>query len=71
MIELAKDAVLAEILGGGGERPLREADMLQGVEATQPTTLDWLKTARNLVKYGGAGHGYKEVEQYLRGAALY
>jgi hypothetical protein len=71
VIELAKDAVLGEILGGGLERPLREADLVQGIEATQPTTLDWLKTARNLVKYGGAGHGYKEVEQYLRSAQLY
>lgn len=35
-------------------------------EETTPSTLDWLKTARNLVKYSGSEGGYKEVEQYLK-----
>jgi SpoVK/Ycf46/Vps4 family AAA+-type ATPase len=71
VIERAKDEVLGEIMDGGAERPLRQADLLAGLEESTPTTLEWLKTARNLVKYGGSGSSYKDVEQYLRGAKLY
>jgi hypothetical protein len=41
------------------------------VESAVPSTLDWLKTARNLVKFGGAGKQYRDVEQYLRKSKLY
>jgi transitional endoplasmic reticulum ATPase len=71
VIERAKDEVLGEIMDGGAERPLRQADLLAGVKESTPSTLEWLKTARNLVKYGGSGSSYKDVEQYLRGAKLY
>ncbi len=27
---------------------------------------DWLRTARNLVKFSGADNSYKDVEQYLK-----
>jgi AAA+ superfamily predicted ATPase len=71
VIERAKDEVLGEIMDGGAERPLRQADLLAGLKESTPSTLEWLKTARNLVKYGGSGSSYKDVEQYLRGAKLY
>jgi len=71
VIERAKDEVLGEIMDGGAERPLRQADLLAGLKPSIPSTLEWLKTARNLVKYGGSGSSYKDVEQYLRGAKLY
>jgi AAA+ superfamily predicted ATPase len=71
VIEHAKDAVLGEILDTGQERPIRQAELLAGLEAHSPSTLEWLKTARNLVKYGGAGSSYKDVEQYLRSTKLY
>jgi hypothetical protein len=32
----------------------------------QPSTLDWLRTARNLVKYAGADASYSDVEKYLK-----
>ncbi|MDH5676938.1 MAG: ATP-binding protein [Myxococcales bacterium] len=71
LIERAKDEVLAEILDSGDERNLTHADLAQAAEAIEPTTLEWLKTARNLVKFGGAGAAYKDVEKYLRSAKLY
>jgi SpoVK/Ycf46/Vps4 family AAA+-type ATPase len=71
LIEHAKDEVLAEILDGGAERNLTQADLLDAVEHIDPSTLEWLKTARNLVKFGGAGGTYKDVEKYLRSAGLY
>ena len=32
----------------------------------RPSTLDWLRTARNLVKYAGADDAYRDVEDYLK-----
>jgi len=71
LIDRAKDEVLAEILDGGSERPLRQSDLAAVVEGVEPSTLEWLKTARNLVKFGGAGSAYRDVERYLRGERLY
>ena len=71
LIERAKDQVLGEILDGEAERNLADEDFRAVVDEIAPTTVDWLKTARNLVKFGGAGGSYKEVEAYLRAAKLY
>lgn len=51
-----------------GQTPHSSADLLQAIEDTEPTTIDWLKTARNLVKFGGGDKRYKDVEKYLRAA---
>ena len=64
VIDLAKERVLADIITSGNERPLSQADLQHACEAVTPSTLDWLRTARNLVRYGGEG-GYKDIEKYL------
>ncbi|MFO1456068.1 MAG: ATP-binding protein [Steroidobacteraceae bacterium] len=66
VVELAKDYVLEDHLTREVERPIGQADLLRAAEATEATTLDWLRTARNLVKYAGADDSYKDVEAYLR-----
>jgi transitional endoplasmic reticulum ATPase len=71
VIEQAKDIALGEMLASGEERELTQRDLEAGLENSTPSTLDWLKTARNLVKFGGAGSSYKDVEKYLRAAKLY
>jgi ATP-dependent 26S proteasome regulatory subunit len=71
VIELAKDVVLTSLLEGGPERGIQHADLLAAIEQAVPSTLDWMKTARNLVKFGGAGKAYKDVESYLRSTKLY
>ena len=71
VIEQAKDRVLEEILRSGEERALRQADLLAALEHVEPSTLEWLKTARNLVKFGNAGGAYRDVERYLRAERLY
>lgn len=71
LIDLAKDAVLAEILEGSAERNLRMGDLTGALEQLDSSTEEWLKTARNLVKFGGAGSAYKDVEKYLRARKLY
>lgn len=70
-LERAKEAVLDEILGTGRERPLRQEDLRTAIDDAVPSTMEWLRTARNLVKFGGGGRAYKDVEAYLRGNRLY
>lgn len=71
LIDAAKDHVLDEIMDGKEERGLNDHDFVAAIEEINPSTLDWLKTARNLVKFGNAGGVYKEVEKYLRSIKLY
>ena len=71
VIDRAKDAVLDEILESGQERKLRQADLVAALEEQVSSTLEWLKTARNLVKFGGAGGTYRDVEKYLRSTKMF
>jgi AAA+ superfamily predicted ATPase len=69
VVEDAKERVLGEIVEGGAERPLAQADLVAAARACRPSTLEWLRTARNLVKYGGDG-AYGDVEAYLKAHRL-
>lgn len=71
LIEAAKDLAIDDAANGNHSRVLQQTDFLQAIEHITPTTLDWLKTAGNLVKFGNAGGTYKEVENYLRITKLY
>jgi AAA+ superfamily predicted ATPase len=66
LVELAKDFVLEEYVSNNTERPIRQEDLLRATRGMQPSTLDWLRTARNLVKYAGADASYGDVERYLK-----
>ncbi|MFJ8087117.1 AAA family ATPase [Lysinibacillus sp. NPDC095746] len=65
-IELATENVLAEILATGDERPITTNDLLHVLEEIQPSTLEWLRTAKNYVKYANQSGLYNDVEKYLR-----
>lgn len=66
LVELAKDFVLEEYVSQGSERPIRQPDVERAARDMQASTLDWLRTARNLVKYAGADASYGDVEKYLK-----
>lgn len=66
LIDLAKNVVLSDILDTGNERPLTSADLVSALEDTTPSTLEWLSTARNLVRFSGADNSYRDVEKYLK-----
>lgn len=70
LIELAKEFALSDVLASGVERPLGPSDFEQALAETTPSTLEWLRTTRNIVKYGGEDRSYKEVEAYLKRAKL-
>ena len=71
LIELAKDIALDDLMDGNSHRVIELADFAEALEQITPTTVDWLKTARNLVKFGNAGGSYKEVEKYLKSIKQY
>ena len=44
---------------------MQQLDFVQILEELTPSTLDWLTTVHNLVKYARADSSYKEVEKFL------
>jgi len=66
LIDLAKESTLHDILSGAPERPIGPQDMAVALEQMQPSTIEWLKTARNLVRYAGSDDSYRDVEKYLK-----
>lgn len=66
LVELAKDYVLEDHVRGTSERGISQSDLTRAAAEMRPSTLDWLRTARNLVKYAGADDSYREVDQYLK-----
>ena len=66
IVELAKDYVLEEHLVQNVERGVQQQDLEKAARAATASTLDWLRTARNLVKYAGADDAYSEVGRYLK-----
>jgi len=66
LVELAKDFVLEEYVSQNTERAIRQPDLERAARDMQASTLDWLRTARNLVKYAGADASYGDVERYLK-----
>ncbi|HEY7646340.1 MAG TPA: hypothetical protein VH858_14950, partial [Hyphomicrobiales bacterium] len=70
LIELAKESALNDALLNKNERPLSQADFEQALAESVPSTLDWLRTARNIVKYAGDDRSYRDVEAYLKRTRL-
>jgi len=66
LIELAKEAALEDNIVNGRERSLTADDFVHALTSLQPSTVDWLRTARNLVKYAGDDGSYRDVESYLK-----
>lgn len=70
LIELAKESAVSDGLAGT-ERGLQAADFEYAMRQVHASTLDWLRTVRNVVKYAGADGTYKDVEQYLKRSKLF
>ncbi|MFZ5814404.1 MAG: AAA family ATPase [Bacillota bacterium] len=65
-IEQATEQVLAEIMRTGQERPIRQEDLLRSVKALHPSTLEWLRTVQNYIRYANQTGQFDEVEAYLK-----
>lgn len=65
VIELATENVLEEILSTGYERNLTQQDLLNALKSVKPSTLEWLRTISNYVKYSNQTGAYDDVEAFL------
>jgi SpoVK/Ycf46/Vps4 family AAA+-type ATPase len=70
LVERAKEYVLGEYLETRSEREISQADLVRAAAELTPTTKDWLRTARNLVKYAGGDDSYRDLERYLKANKL-
>jgi len=70
LVERAKEYVLAEYVETRREREITQDDLLRAASELTPTTQDWLRTARNLVKYAGGDDSYRDLERYLKANKL-
>lgn len=70
LVERAKEYVLAEYLETRREREITQEDLVRAVSELTPTTQDWLRTAKNLVKYAGGDDSYRDLERYLKSNKL-
>jgi SpoVK/Ycf46/Vps4 family AAA+-type ATPase len=70
LVERAKEYVLTEYLETRRERDVSQQDLLRAAAELVPTTQDWLRTARNLVKYAGGDDSYRDLERYLKANKL-
>jgi SpoVK/Ycf46/Vps4 family AAA+-type ATPase len=70
LVERAKEYVLTEYLETKRERDIGQPDLVRAAEELTPTTQEWLRTARNLVKYAGGDDSYRDLEKYLKAHKL-
>jgi SpoVK/Ycf46/Vps4 family AAA+-type ATPase len=70
LVERAKEYVLTEYLETRHERGISQADLVRAVSELTPSTQDWLRTAKNLVKYAGGDDSYRDLERYLKANKL-
>jgi SpoVK/Ycf46/Vps4 family AAA+-type ATPase len=70
LVERAKEYVLTEYLETRREREITQDDLVRAAAELVPTTQDWLRTARNLVKYAGGDDSYRDLEKYLKANKL-
>jgi transitional endoplasmic reticulum ATPase len=66
LVDLATEYALEDSITRRVERPLQQCDFERAMDQVQASTLDWLQTARNLVKYAGNDRSYRDVESYLK-----
>jgi len=70
LVNTAADLAIEETLGSGVEEPLAQRHLLEALEETRATTLEWLTTARNYAKYSNSGGQYDDVAAFLKANGL-
>ena len=59
------DAVIDEALSSGGDVEVEQRHLDAALTELRPTTLDWLRTARNYVEFANHGGRYDDVLTFL------
>jgi len=64
-VDHALDDVIEEALASGTEPPVTMRHLEQSIRRVQPSTVEWLATARNYVDFANEGGRYDDVKKYL------
>ena len=64
-VDHALDDVIEEALASGTEPPLTMRHLERAIRSVQPSTVEWLATARNYVDFANEGGRYDDVKKYL------
>ena len=70
LVDRAIDLVIDEALDTGADLPLTGPHLQAALGQARPTTVEWLRTARNYVDFANAGGRYDDVLAYLETAAV-
>ena len=65
LVERATDAAIDEALERGGDVPIAQPHLERALAELHPTTVDWLRTARNYVEFANQGGRYDDVLSFL------
>jgi len=65
IVDRVGEHVIEEILSSGEERNILQADLLDEITSTKPTTLEWFSMAKNVVEYANESGAYNDLEEYL------
>lgn len=65
IVEIATENVLSEILLSGNERLITTDDLINALQETKPSTIEWFRTVKNYIKYANQSGLYDDVEKYL------
>jgi hypothetical protein len=52
-------------MSSGVERPIQMDDLIESVHNTTPSTLEWLSTVKNYIKYSNQSKLYSDVSKYM------
>jgi transitional endoplasmic reticulum ATPase len=66
LVEHAIDEVIDEAIETGTEPPLTMRHLERAQRSVQPSTTEWLATARNYVEFANEGGRYDDVQAFLR-----
>lgn len=65
LVDEASEAVLEAILEQGNEEKITQTLLTRIANQRQPSTLEWLEMARNVVEYANQGGQYQELAEFL------
>lgn len=65
VVETASEIVILEIMKTGVERRITMKDMKEALTVVKPSTVEWLKTIKNYIKYANQSAIYDDVDKYL------
>lgn len=66
VVEIAIENVLSDIIETNKERHIRMEDLLHAISSTRPSTIEWLNTIKNYIKYSNQSGLYNDAAKYLK-----